>query len=144
MQTRKALRYFCWKRGTKMKNPVGLGRFTKPSYQYVHEKIAEWSPIKKEHPDATIRSVQSGKHVLKIAYWDGTGDSHKHSKLVTVLHPKGENPCSMGKRTNPLKIVQNLPCPICSALNPISRVNFRMQCKQCGTPLLSLKVRRTK
>lgn len=38
--------------------------------------------------------------------------------------------------------VQEIPCPICKALNPVSRVNARMRCKECGTQLLSVRIRK--
>jgi len=38
--------------------------------------------------------------------------------------------------------VQNLPCPICHTLNPIKKINFRLKCPDCGTQLLSIRIKK--
>ena len=43
---------------------------------------------------------------------------------------------------NPLRSVKHLPCPICNALNPVSAANISLRCRNCGTQLLSVKVKK--
>ena len=55
----------------RLTNPV-KGKFVeaRPSFTMAWEKIADWDKIKKEHPNAIVRTVTVGSHMLRIAYWD--------------------------------------------------------------------------
>ena len=68
------------------------------------------------------------------------------------------NPKNLGRRTSkelpdkgrlPIKNispfagkVQHLNCPICGNPQPVSAANIRMRCNICGTPLISMKVKK--
>ena len=138
----------------------------RPSFEYAHETIVPMDKIRKAHPDATIRSVTSGNHVLRIAYWNHTDGKHKQSELQSILHPREESKsCAFMasiRKSGRLKEllekgrlpitrnvspfsgkVQYLSCPVCSSTNPVSRVGS-LRCMSCGTPLSAVKVKRNR
>ena len=151
-------------------NPV-KGKYVeaRPAFKYAHETII---PAEKVPKGATIRSVTAGDHVLRLASWGkvigktAAGmPKHEHSELQSVLHPREEGKaCTfmqelrksgklkelLEKGRLPIKNitpwsggkVQYLACPICQNMMPITRVNVRARCTKCGTPVLSVRIKR--
>ena len=84
---------------------------------------------------------------------------HKYSQLISIGHPRELGKCKfvgelrrsgklrelLQKGRIPIKNinnVQNLPCPVCSQMNPISRSNLRIRCSNCGSQLLSIRIKK--
>lgn len=147
------------------------GKFVeaRPAFRFAHEALI---PAERIPKGAIIRSIAAGDHVLRLASWGEVigktaagAPKHTHSEIQSILHPREEGAkCQfmtelrksgklrelLEKGRMPIKNispftggkVQYLPCPICSQMNPVSRVNLRMRCSSCGTNLLSIRVRK--
>ena len=65
--------------------------------EFAHERMLDWPSFKRRHPEATVRTVSTDGHRARIAYYGPrrAGRSRDY-KLVSVLHPPRENPCSLG------------------------------------------------
>ncbi len=155
----------------RLSNPRKTGKFVeaRPTFRYAHETLI---PADKIPKGATIRSITAGDHVLHIVssgkiVGKTTAGVPKHaiSKVQSILHPREEDKaCAfmaslrktgklrelLEKGRLPMKNispwsggkVQYLPCPVCQTQNPVSQANLRMKCNSCGTPLLSVRVKK--
>ena len=129
------------------------------------ETLFNLDQFKKEHGDVTVRSIGTDNHILRVIYW---GKDNKNHKLQAILHPEGESkPCkflddikasgklvrllekgskdkeSYQKYNNPYKIhINQMACPTCGMLNPISRSSVYIRCDGCGRKLVNVKVRK--
>ena len=84
----------------------------------------------------------------------GTTSTYIEETVTRLNNPKGKTFSQpnelLKKKRLPIKNitpwsggkVQYLPCPICQKMNPVSKSNLRMKCSQCGTNLLSVRIKR--
>ena len=80
---------------------------------------------------------------------------HRYSQLLSVGHPREPGKCKFVgqlRRSGKLKellqkgriSVKNvqLPCPVCRTENPVSKTNLRIKCSNCGSQLLSIRIKK--
>ena len=88
-----------------------------------------------------------------------TTKQHKYSQLISIGHPREPGKCKfveqlrksgklkelLQKGRIPVKNINNiqsLPCPVCHSSNPVSRANLRVKCSNCGSQLLSIRIKK--
>lgn len=110
----------------------------RPSFQYAHETFLDWQAFKKAHPEATIRTITSDGHQLRIAYYGQVvgyrvvagkrTPIHSEYALQSILHPREEEaPCAFMKairRTGKLRqllMKGAMPLRVKAPANPVPR-----------------------